>query len=447
MTYHFIGIGGIGMSGLARMLLQKSKIVTGSDVASSYVTDGLIKAGAQIFFGHAKEHVPEGATVIYTSDIPQDNPEFVHAKEKKYPLLHRSDLLLKLMDAHKILAVSGTHGKTTTTSLLIHVFQTAGLDPSFAVGGVMMGLQINAAYGSGDYFIAEADESDGTFLKYPYDRAIITNIDNDHLAHYGSWENLVEGFKTFIKMAKAPDSLVYCLDDPTLAALEIQGTSYGFSEKADFCLSNFSQVGYEIVFDIQTANATYKEVRCKLTGRHNALNSTAVFALALACGISEEAIRKAFSTFGGVKRRLEKKGEAKGILAIDDYAHHPTEIRATLKAVKAANVDRPIVALFQPHRYSRMRYCMKDFDHIFESADLVVVTDLFTAKEAPVEGVSTEAIVQEIQKTCKTCRHIPRATLVQEVAKILPQGAVVITLGAGDITKVGTELIEHVQRS
>ena len=447
MSYHFIGIGGIGMSGLARMLLQKGKRVTGSDMASSYVTDGLIKAGAVISFGHAKEHVPEGATVIYNSDIPQENPELKVAKEKKHPLLHRSDLLLALMENHQILAVTGTHGKTTTTALLTHVFTTAGLDPAFAVGGVMRGLEINAAYGQGGYFIAEADESDGTFLKYPYHKAIITNIDNDHLAHFGSWEKLVEGFQAFINKANTSDALIYCIDDPTLASLHIPGIAYGFSEKADFRIRNFRQSGWQIEYDIHTKSATYSQISCNLTGRHNALNSTAVFALSLACGVPIEAIRKAFMSFDGVKRRLEKKGEAKGILAIDDYAHHPTEIKATLAALRAANVERPIVALFQPHRYSRMRYCINDFDHVFESADLVVVTDLFTAKEAPVVGVSTETIFHNIQKTCKKCLHMPREALVREVSKILPKDAIVITLGAGDITKVGTELIEHVQRS
>lgn len=447
MIYHFIGIGGIGMSGLARMLLQKGCVVSGSDVSASYVTEGLQEAGATIFIGHAKEHIPEGAHVIYNSDIPLTNPELVEAKVKHYVLQHRSDLLLHLMEGFDVLAVTGTHGKTTTTALLTHVFRSAGLDPAFAVGGLLADIEINASYGKGNYFIAEADESDGTFLKYPYSGAIITNIDNDHLAHYGSWDHLVAGFKTFISYSQNPKTLVYCIDDPQLASLEIAGTSYGFSQEADFCITHFSQNGWQITFDLEVADQSYQQITCNLAGKHNACNAAAVFALALACGVKEAAIRNALLSFGGVKRRLEKKGEVNGILALDDYAHHPTEIRATLQALRASVGNRPIVALFQPHRYSRMRYVMNDFDHVFDSADKVVVTDLFTAKEAPVVGVSTESIINEIQKSCKNCTYVSRVNLAACMIPHVPPGAVLITLGAGDITKVGKEFIEHAQRT
>ena len=446
MAYHFIGIGGIGMSGLARILLQKGQKVSGSDMATNYVTEGLKATGAQVYLGHKAENVPEKATVIYSTDIPKDNPELQVARDKKYPLLHRSDLLLALMQEKKILAVTGTHGKTTTSSLMTHVFKTAGSDPAFAVGGVLNGLEINGAWGKGDYFIAEADESDGTFLKYPYFGAIVTNVDNDHLAHFGSWEALVDGFKTFLNRSNHPQFLIYCQDDPTLMGLKIPGTSYGFSEQADYHITNFRQSAWQITFDVQNKAKSYKDVVCSLTGRHNALNACAVFAMSLACGLDEQAIRKGLSTFNGVKRRLEKKGEASGYLAIDDYAHHPTEIKATLKALRAAVVNRGIVAVFQPHRYSRMRYVMNDFDNVFDDADLVVVTDLFTANEAPVDGVSTESIIEKIKKSAPNCLYLPRKTLVEALASHIPASSVLITLGAGDITKVGKEFIEHVQK-
>ncbi len=447
MTYYFIGIGGIGMSGLARILLQKGERVIGSDAASSYVTDGLVQAGATVYIGHSEEQLPDDATVIYSTEIAATNPEIIKAKRLKLPILHRSDLLFQLMSDKKVLAVTGTHGKTTTSSLLTHLFCQAGKDPSFAVGGIVQGLEINGAYGKSPYFIAEADESDGTFLKYTPEGAIVTNIDNDHLAHFGTWENLVAAFKTFTDRVKQKELLLYCKDDPTLASLNINGTSYGFSEGSDFRIKNFRQNGLQIAYDIEHGKTLYENIVCNLAGRHNALNSTAVFALSLALGIDLEVIKKGLASFTGVKRRLEKKGEAKGILAFDDYAHHPSEIKATLKALRSYVGDKSLVAVFQPHRYSRMRYVMKDFDHIFEDADIVVVTDLFTAREDPVPGVSTEAIIDEIKKTHQNCLYIPREKVVEQLAASVPTTSVVITLGAGDITKVGKELIEHVQRS
>ena len=447
MSYYFIGIGGIGMSGLARILLQKGCKVSGSDAAKSYVTDGLVEAGAKVFIGHSEEQLPADAQVVYSTEISATNPEMMAAKKRNQKILHRSDLLFELMSDKKVLAITGTHGKTTTSSLLTHVFSEANRDPSFAVGGLLQGREINGAHGKSPYFIAEADESDGTFLKYSCEGAIVTNIDNDHLAHFGTWDNLVEAFKTFTSRIKNRDLLFYCKDDPTLASLGINGTSYGFSEDADFCIKNFNQNGLQITYDIQHKGKLYKNILCNLAGRHNALNSCAVFGLALALGLTPEEILPGLASFCGVKRRLEKKGEAKGIVAFDDYAHHPSEIRATLRALRSYVGDRSLVAVFQPHRYSRMRYVMKDFDHIFDDADIVVVTDLFTARETPVPGVTTEAIIEEIQKTHPNCLYMARDELVEQLAASVPTTGVVITLGAGDITKVGKELIEHVLRT
>ncbi len=446
MIYHFIGIGGIGMSGLARILLQKGFSVQGSDASKSYVTEGLEEAGACVFIGHKAEQVGAATIVIYNSDIPAANPELVYAKEHNIPLLHRSDLLLELMKDYKVLAVTGTHGKTTTSSLLAHVFSAAGKDPSFAVGGLLMDKQINAAHGTSPYFIAEADESDGTFLKYSCEGAIVTNIDNDHLAHFGSWDNLVGAFKTFIDGCKKPEYLFYCYDDATLRSMGIKGSSYGFLEGADYQIVNFSQKGLQTHFDIKKGDELFENITCNLSGKHNALNAAAVFGLAHSLRVGKEAIAAALAAFSGVKRRLEKKGEVQGIAAFDDYAHHPQEIKATLKGLRQAVGDRSIVAVFQPHRYSRMRYVMKDFDNVFDDADIVVVTDLYSAKEAPVEGVSTESIIKEIEKTAPNCIYMPRDTLVEGLANSIPTSCVVITLGAGDVTKVGKELIEHVQR-
>ncbi|MBS0655698.1 MAG: UDP-N-acetylmuramate--L-alanine ligase, partial [Verrucomicrobia bacterium] len=289
--YHFIGIGGIGMSGLARILLENGQLVSGSDIAASYVTEALSQIGAKVYIGHNENQVARDHTVIYSSDIQESNPELTQAKKLGCEILHRSDLLLQLAQKYKVLAVTGTHGKTTTTALLTHVLSVADFKPAFAVGGMVHDLQSNGGGGDGEYFVVEADESDGTFLKYAYDGAIVTNIDTDHLAHFGSWEALVEAFKKFISTSKNRQSLFYCADDKTLTSLGIQGVSYGFSDGAELKASNFQQRGWKVFFDISFRGEHFSEVELNLTGRHNALNALAVFGLALSIGVKEEAIR------------------------------------------------------------------------------------------------------------------------------------------------------------
>lgn len=441
--YHFIGIGGIGMSGLAKMLLQQKQAVSGSDISQSFATDSLSQAGAKVFLGHCKEHVSAKATIVYSTDIAEDNPELIEARMLGCPIWHRSDLLATLMKSHETLLVAGTHGKTTTTALLSHVFRSAGKDPSFAVGGIMHGLQCNASFGSGPHFIAEADESDGTFLKYPYTAAIVTNIDTDHLAHYGNWEALVEAFKSFIKKAPNPELLLYCSDDPVLLGLNLNATSYGFNDGAVFQGKNFRQEGFVITYDIYYKDKVFSNVHVNLSGWHNARNALAVFALSILMGLDEEEIRNALATFSGVKRRLEKKGEIAGVEVYDDYAHHPTEIKATVKAVRLAVGKRRIIAIFQPHRYSRMRFLLKNFAETFDDADIILITDLYTAKETPVPEVTSEAIFQEVKRYYPANTYfIPRDLLTEGVAEMLREGDVVLTMGAGDITKVGAELCE-----
>lgn len=439
--YHFIGIGGIGMSGLAKILLEKGYHVQGSDLAASHVTDGLVKNGAKVFFGHAKDNVPHGATVVYTSDIAKTNPEFMQALHLQCPMMHRSDLLLALTGERELLAVTGTHGKTTTTALLAHVLVHAKRDPCFAVGGLLAGFDVNAIAGKGKEFVVEADESDGTFLKYPYKAAIVTNIDSDHLAHFGSFDVLKQAFKQFLNKAPISELLFWCADDMHLKEMCSSGISYGFSDCAALRICRFSQKQWSIVMDIAFRGVIYRDVKVALTGRHNACNSAAVFGLALQLGIAEEIIREAFQSFKGVKRRMERKDEISGILVVDDYAHHPTEVCATLAALRNAVKERRIIALFQPHRYSRLKYIINKFDGAFQDADTVIVTDLYTAQEDPVPGITTEAIVAAIKKKneCEVL-YVPREALVEHVAAYVRPHDVVITLGAGDLTKVGQEL-------
>lgn len=446
-TYHFIGIGGIGMSGLARILLSQGEKVSGSDLSVNPVMESLQKMGAHIYIGHDAKHLPAGATVIFSTDIPEHNPELLHAKAYKYACLHRSELLYKLASKRKVLAVTGTHGKTTTSALLTHVLIEQGIDPSFAVGGMIQGHNSNAHSGTGEYFSLEADESDGTFLQCDYFAAIVTNINTDHLSHYGSWDTLKAAFSKFINKSKDKKRIFYCADDKTLSEVALGGTSYGFSGKAQARISAFRQEGFQSYFTLDFEGKRYTDIQIALTGRHNVLNACAVFILCLALHVPEATIRKAFSSFQGVKRRMEKKGQASSITIYDDYAHHPTEIRASLQALRAAIHERRLVTLYQPHRYSRMQYTMHEFHAAFDAADLVIVTDLYTAGETPIAGVTTEKIIEEIKKSNKAhVVYIPRNALVDGLQAILEPHDVLITLGAGDSTKVGVELLELLQK-
>ena len=443
---HLIGIGGIGMSGLARLLLNHNVEVTGSDVATSYVTEGLTKSGVKVFEGHSAHNVSSEMTIVYSSDIKEENPEYQAAVSLKCPIMHRSDLLDKLMSKRKSLAVAGTHGKTTTTSLLTSVLLHAAWKPSYMIGGILSQSQTNAAHGEGEFFVAEADESDGSFLKYQPFGAIVTNIDNDHMNFFKTEENLIGAFKEFMSRVTSPQHLLWCGDDARLRALGMTGISYGFNEGCVLQGSHFCQKEWKISFDVSFQGKYYHNIEVALTGKHNALNALAVFGLAIQLGIPEVEIRAAFLDFKGVGRRCEKKGEKQGILLLDDYAHHPTEINVTIDAIRDAVKERRLIAVFQPHRYSRMQYCLGTFGKVFEAADEVIVTDLYTAGEAPIAGVSTDAIVKEISCNHPKCRYISRNGLAESLVPYLRPHDVLVTLGAGDITKLGSEILKSFEK-
>ena len=331
------------------------------------------------------------------------------------------------MDGYKVLAVAGTHGKTTTSALLTTVMK--GTDPSYAVGGVLRQYETNAGSGKGDFFVAEADESDQTFLKYHPFAAIITNIGRDHLNNYGGEEELIAAFKKF---AGQCENLFYCGDDVRLRSFA-KGISYGFSNDCLLRTSNYRQMGWINVLDIAFEGKVYKDVEVALIGRHNALNATAVFGLALSLGVSEEQIRLAFSSFLGTKRRAEKKWEERDLLFLDDYAHHPTEIQTTLKGIRTAIGEKKLIAVYQPHRYSRIKDCIGSFGGIFDAADEVIITDLFSAGETPIPGVTHEPILTEVTEAC----YVPRESLARHLSS---HTGVIVTLGAGDITRLSSEL-------
>lgn len=442
--YHFIGIGGIGMSGLARILLERGMSVSGSDIAMSYTVEGLMKMGAKIYKGHSADIIAPHMKVVYSSDISPSNPEYQEAIKLGCSLWHRSDLLAHLIEGSQSFAVAGTHGKTTTTALLAAVFMEAGLDPSFAVGGMLPQFQSNARSGKGRVFILEADESDRTFLKYFPTGAIVTNIDGDHLnAYEGSQSKLIHAFEQFMSQVSSSEHLFWCGDDPLLTQFSHAGYSYGFSSHCHWRIESFRQEGFRIWIDIKGGGQTYSEVEVVLTGRHNALNALAVFGLARTIGIPESMIRQALRSFKGVMRRCEKKGEVQGVLFLDDYAHHPTEIEVTLTAIRQAIGSRRLIAVFQPHRYSRTKDCLGLYGPIFDQADHVILTDIFAAGETPIPGLSHENILDELkQKSHSSIRYVPRKEISHYLAQMIQPQDVVVTLGAGDITKLGPEVIE-----
>ncbi|HSX26026.1 MAG TPA: UDP-N-acetylmuramate--L-alanine ligase [Chlamydiales bacterium] len=440
MKYHLIGLGGIGMSALARILIQKGHQVQGSDAALSPLLTELQSEGISIQVGHQAEAIHPGTTVVYSSAVKDSNVEVVRAKELKLPLLHRSDLLDQLMKGKKNLLVTGTHGKTTTTALLTAVFLEANLDPSFVIGGILNSLKTNGKAGNGGYFIAEADESDGSFLKTVPFGAIVTNLENDHLDYWGSEEKLDGAFQQFFGLAKDSKNLFWCGDDARLSKLQPKGISYGFSEKAQLRITSFHQTEQGICFDLNE----HTDIALSLLGRHNALNGAAVFGLALSLNIPEEAIRRAFAKFSGTQRRLEKKGEAHKVALYDDYGHHPTEIAATLQALRDHVRERRLVAVFQPHRFTRVRDLFEEYLHCFSQADEVVLTDIYSAGEAPIEGITSAALYTKMREKLGARLHFfPRQHLEAGVAQILKPLDVVLTIGAGDVTRAGEPILKQ----
>ncbi len=444
---HMIGIGGSGMSGIAEVLLNLGYEVSGSDLAMSATVKRLGGLGAAIAIGHGRENLGEADVVVKSTAVTADNPEVVAARERGIPVIPRAEMLAELMRLRTGIAVAGTHGKTTTTSLLATIFTEAGFDPTVIIGGRLNAYGAGARLGQGEYLIAEADESDGSFLCLSPIASVVTNVDADHLDHYADLAAIDDAFVEFLNRIPFYGVDVVCLDDPGVARLlprvNRPVVTYGFGEKARL-RGHLIETGAKSRFTVSLDGRDLGEMRLNHPGRHNVLNALGAIGVALEAGIAVPVIAGALARFGGVGRRFEHKGERNGVMVIDDYGHHPAEIRATLATVKSVHPDRRLVIAFQPHRFSRTKALFGEFCTCFGAADVLLLTEIYPASEAPIPGVSGESLAQGIRQVSKTDVSYYRdfAAMEEALPGILRPGDVFVTLGAGSIWQVGTHYLE-----
>ncbi len=447
---HFIGIGGTGMSGLAKIMLEMGYQVTGSDLASTAVTQRIEALGGTCYIGHRKENIKDTGLVVISSAINEENPELLEAGKRGVPVIHRADLLAWLMCRKKGLAVAGAHGKTTTSSMLAMVLENNGLNPTIVVGGELNDLGANAKLGSGEYLVAESDESDGSFLKLDPLAVIVTNIEDDHLNYYGSIDSMKAAFSTFLNKIPEQGIAVVCLDDPYISeiigSLKTPLVTYGFDGKADYTLRDVSLNAQSSSAEVYCREEYLGRLELSLPGKHNLFNALAVVALGCWLGLDFEGIADALRSFGGVGRRFEVIGDAKGVKIIDDYAHHPTEIAATLKAARQVHGQR-LIAVFQPHRYTRTALLKERFGEVFGDADLVLISEIYGAGEKKLPGVTAGLIIEAVEKnTGKQVIYCPALMdVVNYLLEIVQPGDLVMTLGAGDIYNAGIELANRLK--
>ena len=443
---HFIGIGGIGMSGIAEVMHNLGYRVQGSDVAEGYVVQGLRDKGIKVMIGHKAENLGDAAVVVTSTAIKRGNPEVELAIEKRVPIVRRAEMLAELMRLKSCIAVAGTHGKTTTTSMVAAILDAGGLDPTVINGGIINTYGSNARVGTGDWMVVEADESDGSFLRLGGTFAIVTNIDPEHLDHWGSFEKVKDAFVEFIEKVPFYGAAIVCIDHPEVQALlprvgDRRIVTYGFSGQADVRGDNVTPIPGGNRFDVMLRDRSGAErciegVEMPMPGRHNVQNALSAIAVAVQLGISDEIIRTGFAKFGGVKRRFTKVGDVDGVTIIDDYGHHPVEIKAVLAAAREGAKGR-VIAVVQPHRYTRLRDLMGDFQAAFNDADAVIVAPVYAAGEAPIEGVSAASLAKGLKRSGHRMVTTTEGAddLASQLAVMAKPGDMVICLGAGDITK------------
>jgi len=443
---HLVGIGGIGMSGIAEVLLTLGYAVSGSDLRSTPITERLRNLGATIHEGHEAAHVQGAHVVVVSSAIRKDNPEIVEAHRLKVPVIPRAEMLAELMRLKYGIAVAGAHGKTTTTSLVASVLAAAGLDPTFVVGGRVNHIGTTARLGRGEYMVVEADESDRTFLLLAPVVAVVTTIDREHLDHYQSLEEIKEAFLQFVNRVPFYGAVILCLDEPNVQAILPQVKrpviTYGTSSQADLVISEVELWGIESEFHLTYRGEDLGRFHLPCPpGIHNVRNAAAAAGVALYLNVPAELIREGFRKFTGVGRRFDIKGVINGVTLIDDYGHHPTEIRATLEAARGCKYERLLV-LFQPHRYSRTKYLWDEFCRAFNQADLVVLTDIYAASETPVTGITAAALADSIQAAGH--KNVAHYSSMQEgIERLLREarpGDAILTIGAGNVSRALGEL-------
>lgn len=446
---HFVGIGGIGMSGIAEVLINLGHKVSGSDLKASDVTRRLADLGAEVMIGHSGLNVREAEVVVISSAVSDENPEVLAARRDFIPVIPRAEMLAELMRLKSSVAVAGSHGKTTTTSLIGTMLTRAGLDPTLVIGGRLNQIGgVGARLGQGDIMVAEADESDGSFLLLSPTVAVVTNIDLEHLNYYrGGLEQLKETFLAFINKVPFYGFAVLCLDDPNVQSLlplvKKRYLTYGLSAQAEFSARNIECGPWGYNFDVYRAGRELGRLEVNIPGRHNVLNALASVAVGLEMGLSWETVADGIQAMKGVGRRFEKKGEARGITVIDDYGHHPTEIKATLSALSDCFPDRRKVVVFQPHRYSRTESLFDEFLSAFNQADRLIITEIYAAGEQPIEGVSGRHLAEAVRSHGHrdVVFHDALSSLAGPLAENLADGDVLMTLGAGNVVKVGEEVV------
>jgi len=446
---HFVGIGGIGMSGIAEVLLNLGYKVSGSDLRHSETTERLASLGGEIHIGHARENLVEVDVVVTSTAVRDDNPEVVEAQAQLIPVIPRAEMLAELMRMKYGIAIAGTHGKTTTTSMVATVLTHGGIDPTIVIGGKLNTLGSNAKLGQGKFLVAEADESDGSFLKLSPTIAVVTNIDADHLDFYSGIEEIKDIFVDFINKIPFFGLAVLCLDDRNVAEViprvKKRFITYGLSTQADIRASQIRLAGNSTSFTAHYKGDRIGEISYSMPGAHNVLNALACIAVAMELDVPFEQIREGFAQFGGVGRRFQIKGEVREIMVVDDYGHHPAEIRATLAAAKNGWPDRRLVVAFQPHRYTRTKELFDEFVTAFYDADILILTDIYAASEKPIEGVSSDALARAIRRHGqKDVTYIAdREAISGHLAGIVQPGDIVLTLGAGNIWQAGEALLEQ----
>jgi UDP-N-acetylmuramate--alanine ligase len=457
-TIHFIGIGGIGMSGIAEVMHILGYKVQGSDVAEGYVVEGLRKLGIPVTVGHAADNLGDAAVVVTSTAIKRGNPEVECAYERRIPVVRRAEMLAELMRLKLTIAVAGTHGKTTTTSMVAAMLDAGGIDPTVINGGIINAYGSNARLGSSDWMVVEADESDGSFLRLDGTIAVVTNIDPEHLDHYGSFEKAKDAYVEFVENVPFYGAALLCVDHPEVQTIiprlrDRRVVTYGFAAQADVRGDNVVPFPGGNRFDVSLRNRlgevrTVGGIELPMPGRHNVQNALAAIGVAAELGIPDEVIARGFERFGGVKRRFTRVGEIDGATVIDDYGHHPVEIKAVLAAAREGATGR-VIAVVQPHRFTRLRDLMDDFQGAFNDADIVYVAPVYPAGEEPIEGVDGAALVEGLkQRGHRAARTVDGPEdLARQLRDIAARGDMVICLGAGDITKWAAGLADGVLKA